>query len=268
MDAAGLGVPYVHQIDPETIRTTIQNPTGPDALMRAVQALAPPGSGPVAEADVRVLEVEISLDAKPTAPAGRDQLVSATLHLVHHHANPPGKFRVARRAGNPLGNTAPASQMLFMLALQTGDNTINAGWKADIVKGQTWGDPFRLRGYVKEYDTNLDTNLADTYKPLAQEKQAARLEAILSGDLCPFSTVAEWRAFKFESLIQYFRQVRPTPASQIAALSQDWLAALGQPANTDKQANHRRNSMTGTARDTDLNRRIYRALTRLTQRQK
>jgi hypothetical protein len=114
----------------------------------------------------------------------------------------------------------------------------------------------------------MATDPKEKYKPLAQEKQAARLEAVLSGDLCPFSTVAEWRAFKFETLSQYFRQVRSTPASQIAALAQGWVVSLGQTTDTDKQASHRRNSKKGTARDTDLNRRIYRALTRLTNRQK
>ena len=269
MASAGAGKQYVHEIDPQTFRTTIQNPTGPDAFMVAVQALAPPGSGPVSESDVRILEVEISLDAKPRAPADRDQLVNATLHLVHHHANPPGKFRIVRSSEHWQGTTAPPSQMLFKVALQAGDNTICAGWHADVVKRETWGDPFRLRAYVKEYDTNPKaTDPKATYKSLAQEKQAARIEAILSGDRRPFTTVAEWRAFKFESLTKYFRQVRPTPASQLAALSQRWLVALGQPTDIDKKASHRRNSMTGTARDTDLNRRIYVALTRLTQRQK
>lgn len=233
--------------------------------MQAVQALAPPGSGPVSESDVRILEVEISLDAKPAAPAKRDELVNATLHFVHHHANPPGKFRIVRSSEHWQGTTAPPSQMRFKVALQAGDNTINAGWHADIVKCETWGDPFRLRAYVKEYDTKPDD---DSYKLLAQKKQAARLEAVFSGDLCPFSTVTEWRAFKFESLSRYFRQVRSTPASQIAALAQGWLVSLGQTTDTDKQASHRRISKEGTARDIDLNRRIYRALTRLTQRQK
>lgn len=264
MEAVGSGVPYVHQIDPQTFRTTIQNPTGPDALMRTVQALAPPGSGPIRESDITIVEVETSIDAKPTAPADRDQLVDAALHFAHHHANPPGNFRIVRGAGHVHGNTAPASQAPFKLALLAGDNTINAGWYADTVKCETWGDPFRLRVYVKKYDTVPGAS----YQALPPKQHTARIEAILSGSLCPFTTVSEWRAFKFESLTPYFRQVRSTPASQIAALSQGWLAALGQPTDTDKQGRHRRNSRAGTARDTDLNRRIYRTLTRFTERQK
>lgn len=263
MSAAGLGVPYVHQIDPQTIRTTIQNPTGPDAFMLAVQALAPPGSGPIQESDITIIEVETTLDARPMVPAGRDQLVGATLHFVHHHANPPGNFRVVREKGHWRGNTAPVSQAPFRLALQAGDNTIGAGWYADVVKRETSGDPFRLRLYVKEYDSTP----SDNYRALPTAQHSARIEAILSGRLCPFSTVTGWREFKFESLTPYFRQVRATPASEIAALLLGWLAALGLPTDTDKQASHRRNSSRGTARDTALNRRIYKALARLTQRQ-
>lgn len=263
MAAAGMGAQYVHLINPQTLRTTIQNPTGPDAFMLAVQALAPPGSGPIQESDITIIEVETTLDARPTAPAGRDQLVGAALHFVHHHANPPGNFRVVREKGHWRGNTAPLSQAPFRLALQEGDNTIGAGWYADTVKCETWGDPFRLRAYVKESDSSPGAR----YQALPTAQHAARIEAILSGNLCPFTTVAGWREFKFESLTPYFRQVRATPASQIAALGQGWVAALGLPTDTDKQAGHRRSSRRGTARDTALNRRIYKALARLTQRQ-
>jgi len=264
MKAAGLGAPLVHQIDPETIRATIQDPdTGPDAFMRVIQHLAPPGSGPIQESDITIVEVETTLDARPTAPATRDQLVGAVLHFVHHHANPPGNFRIVREKGHWRGNTAPLSQAPVRLALQAGDNTIGAGWYADTVKCETWGDPFRLRLYVKEYDSTP----SDNYRALPTAQHSARIEAILSGRLCPFSTVTGWREFKFESLTPYFRQVRATPASQIAALGQGWVAALGLPTDTGKQAGHRRNSRVGTARDTALNRRIYKALARLTVRQ-
>ena len=263
MNATGLGAAYVHQIDPQTFRTTIQNPTCPDALLLAVQALAPPGSGTIQESDITILEVETSIDAKPKAQGDSNQLVNAAMHLAHHHANPPGKFRIVRKSGHFLGNTAPVSQIQFGRALQDGDNTINAGQHADVVKGETGGDPFRLRIYVKRYDSKPGAS----YASLLPTQHTARIEAILSGDLCPFTTIAEWRAFKFESLTQYFRQVRATPASQLSSQVLDWMASIGQPIDTDKQVNHRRNSKAGTARDTDLNRRIYRTLARLSQRQ-
>lgn len=263
MSATGLGAAYVHQIDPQTFRTTIQNPTCPDALLLAVQAFAPPGSGTIQESDITILEVETSIDAKPTAQRDSNQLANAALHFMHHHANPPGKFRIVRKSGHWDGNTVPESQASFKRALQDGDNTINAGQHADVVKGETGGDPFRLRIYVKTYDSMPGAS----YEALPPKQHTARIEAILSGSLCPFTTIAEWRAFKFESLTQYFRQVRATPASQLSSQVLDWLASIGQPNNTSKRANHRRNGKAGTARDTDLNRRIYRTLARLSQRQ-
>lgn len=261
MKAAGQGVQYVHQVNPHTVRTTIQNPTGPDALMRAVQALvSTPGS--IRDTDISIIEVEVTLDARPTTPATANQIIDATMHLAHHHANPPGDFRIVRGAGHARGNTAPAAQEDFRRALRDGDNTINAGWYADAVKCEM-GDPFRLRLYAKTYDSTPD----DHYQALPQQQHTARIEAILSGELCPFRTVNEWRKFRFESLSLYFRQVCTTPGSELATLAMNWRASLGQPADTSKRKGHRRNSRRGTARDTALNRRIYKALTRLTARQ-
>jgi hypothetical protein len=266
MVSAGLGRQFVHEVDPYTFRTTIQNPKGPDSFLAAAQALAPPTqSDPITANDITIIEVETALDARPIGAFDDAVLAGAVLHLVHHHANPPESFRVVREKA--LGNNRPQS-MGLAVALRRGDSTLCAGQYVDGVEFGAWNNDtnvFMLRAYSKTYDT-LPGNTKR--QPLPKDKQAARLEVVLNGASVPFSTLAEWRVFRFETLTRYFRQVQTDTNSPILKMWLDWVVSIGERIDHARRAQHRRNSRLGTARDTYLNKRIHRALLGLTDSQK
>lgn len=270
MLCAGLGGQFVHEIDPHTYRTTIQNPTGPESFMRAVQALAPPTqAAPITETDIAIVEVETAIDAKPIGAFDDAVLAGAVLHFVRHHANPPEPFRVVRP--RKIGNTRPQAMGLAS-ALRDGANTIFAGPYVDAVRAGAWNTDsrvFSLRAYAKVQDTTPGENAYEhlpknAYEHLPKKQHRARIESIHNGAACPFHTVGEWRSFRFETLIPCFWQVRLSTKSVALKLMLDWLGSLGEQLNVKGRAQHRRNSRIGTARDSYLNKRIARALTALT----
>jgi hypothetical protein len=119
-----------------------------------------------------------------------------------------------------------------------------------------------MRAYFKNYDSKAD----ESYAGLLPEEYRARLEVTLSGDRLPFTTIAEWRDFRFETLGGYFAMTRATPGSPMVAMLLGQLAQLGNPLDTIKQTQHRRTNKRSTRRDTVLNQRIADALRALTKR--
>jgi hypothetical protein len=256
MKAAGLVTGRIEHVDAphdrpaRVIDITIQDPGTPDAFMRAVQAIAPPGNGPILESDIQILAVEIALDAYPRTPADRAGLVDVTLHLFRQIAHPPAGMPRITCPGKRY--QAAALQRDVRRALELG-YSINLG---------EIGTNFTMRAYFKNYDSKAD----ESYAGLLPEEYRARLEVTLSGDRLPFTTIAEWRDFRFETLGGYFAMTRATPGSPMVAMLLGQLAQLGNPLDTIKQTQHRRTNKRSTRRDTVLNQRIADALRALTKR--
>lgn len=277
------GLPYVKALTDDPSRTAtefkfrVQDPLGPDQLMREAQALALPGDPAIGEADVTVTGLEVAVDAYP--PDGDPQaLALAALHLLRHHAQPPaGPPRItepyyfgadallaaASQTGVELSDKpgwfrVPHSPADALQALQLG-LTINVGDQ---------GDNYRARHYVKRHDTRHDTQDGEAYAPLLPGEHRARFEVTLQGAELPFTTIGAWRGFRFETLAQRFALVRATPADGLQLALQDRALQLGRPDSPGKRTGHRRLSAPRTERDTVTNEAIRVALRALTRAQK
>jgi len=225
----------------------VQDPRGPDELLAQAQQLA--------LVDIRIQAVEVALDAYPCKAENRhDQLAFGALYMLRHQARPPagtpritvpGRYRAGVQQRDALG------------ALRDG-LSINTG---------ALNSPHSSRCYVKTSDSKPGK---PAYQSLADPAEhRARLEVTLRDSACPFSTVNEWRAFRFETLAEHFAMVLPVDtASPLTGQMYDWVTQLGRPADDEKKQSHRRQSRPATRRDSGLNQRIRNALTALTARSK
>lgn len=261
LQAAGLVAGFVEHVDTSqdkparVITVRVHDPVSPAAFMAALQHVAPPGSPPVNECDIQIVGLEIALDAYPKSNAERDNLSGAALHLFRHLAHPPaGTPRITEPGHYRAAGAAPRDTLQ---ALVDGF-TINMGAKTP---------EYAARCYVKRKDSKP----GQSYAPLPQDQHRARLELTLRGTCLPFATVAQWKAYRFESLARNFAMVTdPAPAATpMGALLQDRMAEtgapLGKPMDAIKQAQKRRISRVGVRRDIALNQRIADALRALTR---
>lgn len=231
----------------------VQDVQGPAKLLAEVQAACRPGDPPLTEEDIEVLGIEVALDAYPRTPKARADLAGAAAHLWRHHARPPaGTTRICHDRHGEIA--FQPERIRYALA---------HGWTVNC--GDT-DAPHRSRYYLKDYDTRD----GDAYAPLPEADHRARAEVTLSGDRVPFTTIAGWRAFRFETLAPLLALRRADTTHSLPPL----LALLrdqtrhGRPADPEKQANHRRTHRKDTAADTTANERIRAALRALTRQQR
>ncbi|MBB1075762.1 hypothetical protein HUU62_15235 [Rhodoferax sp. 4810] len=293
-----------------SFRLRVQNPRSPDEFMRQVQCLQRQGET-LLESAVRITGVEISLDARHPSndPA---VLAPAALYLARHHAHLPRGFaritappyfdapnlaaQYAKAKADHAIATANAlrdgaaqppkfqrkrgtrsvveSNRQALTALQSG-LTINQGKAPNDETGDR-GDSHRGRHYVK---TN-DTRDGIPYAPLPPKDFSARSEKTLIDADVPFTTIEEWRNFRYESLSRRFELVKPNPSvSPLVGLLQDRVTQFGFNADElcerprhpeavakSREPGYRRTFRRGTHPDTAVNDMIRKALWCLTER--
>lgn len=228
----------------------VQDPAGPDQLMRELQSAVLPGDPPLTEDQVEFLGVELAIDAYHRGKDG-NALAPAVLHLFVHHAQPPmGPPRIT----SPRHFRVPSTRGEILKALMKG-RTLHGGPKdAD----------HSSHFYVKTYDSIND----EKYTLLPPAQWRARFENTWRNDATPFKTIAEWRHFKFESLAEKFAQVIPTATEGLSHLVQERKIQIGVSPDASKiRPSDRRKSAAFTRRDTITNDKIRQALRALTRSQ-
>jgi len=243
-----------------SFRIRVNDPAGPDVFMSQVRQLARQGES-ISERDVKITGVEIAIDGRH--PNNSPQhLAEAVVELMRHQANlaagvtrfavppyfdspllaeryaaekeahaeatenalrlkqtPPEPFKKQRGEARTIlsADQALAGILEGLSAnqgLQPGNN------------GNDRGDPFRLRWYLKTRDTVGGIAYAD----LDQRNFSARMEATLLDECAPFSTIEEWRNFKFQSLSRIFELIAPgAPKTEPHGLMQARVFQFGLP---------------------------------------
>lgn len=248
--------PYVHVEAGDgsgpgsTLRFRVQDPLGPAALLRDVQAIARPGDPPPSEDAVRIVGIEVSLDLYHREH-DRQALAEMALHLFRHHARPP-----TQAPGTGPRITEPGH---FRFA-DGGRDSLQALVEGFTINAGTEGADYKARYYVK----TSDSINGEVYVELPPAEHRARIEVTLRGAALPFSTLEAWRSFKFESLARTFGMRALLPAQA----SDSWLAKIprfGRPVELSKIAAHERSTRPGTRADSawaHVARNALRVLTR------
>jgi hypothetical protein len=186
------GRPHVRAYpDRETTNTfsfRVQDPPGPAWLLRGLQCLCMPGDPPITEHQVTILAVEIALDAR-SVNQDDEALTGMAMRLFYRQAlHAPSALgpRICppRESGEAAGPPRHAKDVRHALEL---------GWS---IRDGERGAEFEQGWYVKR----ADSKPGKPYVPLAHRQHRARAEVTLRGPALPFTTLAEWRAFRFESL--------------------------------------------------------------------
>lgn len=272
-----LGNVYVEPLDGQgssrSFKLRVQDPGPPDQLLQQLQCMRRDGFPDIAEADIRVMAIEVALDAY-VAGSDRQQLVRATHFLANRLAwLPSGVPRITRK-------------VRYHAPISPRDLNGWLGEEASLNIGKQ-SDDHRARAYVKHYDTLISgdhpeltpgdenqpygpastTKSADSNRiELPLEQHRARIEITLAGDHLPFTTLEGWRNFNFRKLSKYFAMLMPTPGSAVLSRLQDRLVLLGRsPDSPKKRPSDRRKRPAGTRKDQKLNARIGEALRTLTR---
>lgn len=264
--------PYIAPLTEAKSRSTrkigfrVQDPAGPTTLMREIQAVAPPGNGPIKEEDVRIVGIEVSIDAYHPAQDPH-ALADMTLHLFCMHARPPKRAGLElnmERGAGPLPLTDNSNRVIteprhFRWA-DGGSDTLQAFIDGYTVRAGDAGADHTARYYLKTADS-LD---GTSYAPLLMTEHSARIEVTLTGACTPFDSISAWRAFKFASLAKHFgmRTVN-RPASTSDARSR--VRTAGIPTDEARIQDHKRSTRRGTRADGvwyELARNALRALAR------
>lgn len=256
---------YIHPVEGERSSRQfilrVHNPSGPDKLMTDLQMLVQPGQRELRPDDVRVVGVEVALDAYALHD-DPELLVDAAFHMVWNLARPPAGQALVTE---PQHYHAAAGHRTVRQALREGWS-INVG-RTELKRESTMGlnaHVDAVRCYLKNYDSNEQGR----YQALDQSQWRARIERTLIGTTCPFTTIAAWRAYRFESLAPMFAMCRTDPsASEFMKLLQSAGGPLGRADDDEKRAAHRRLRRTGTLRDIPLNDRIRTSFRKLTRAQ-
>ena len=234
-------------------RFRLNNPPGPDQFMRELQSIVRQGDPPIMECDVRVVGIEIALDAYIEGSC-RQALGQAATHMLRHQAHPPaGLPRITGRGYC----FEPETPQEVLQALCHEKITINLGKK---------GADHTARVYVKDYDSKE----GEPYAPLPREQWRARLENTLLGAAVPFTTIDGWRSFRFEkALADHFALVVSAAApNSLPALMQERFVQLGRrPDSPKRRPSDRRRCAPYTRRDVVTNDKIRQALRALTRAQ-
>lgn len=275
-------------------RFRVQDPGTPDQWMRQLQLVARHGES-LPESAVKIVGVEIAIDAyHPTGDL--EALAQAALHfMVHQAILPAGPPRITAPPyfGAPLVAAAHAAAVAAHAAAQLAGITtqppakafgeywvpysrldalrhlrlglsINQG-KAPNLDARERGDSHRSRVYVKTKDTKNGV----AYAPIPPKQCSARMENTWQDDdkALPFTTIEEWRNYRFENLSKRFALVLPdAPDKSMVALLQDHHIQLGRGPDSPKiRPSDRRQRRLFTRRDSSTNDKIRQALRGLTR---
>jgi hypothetical protein len=248
--------PYLHPETENRHRTSrtfvfrVQNPVGPDQLMRDLQALGRDVDPAITEEAVDVLGLEVSVDA-----TSRCQDRSALIDLAHH------LFRYTARP--PSGVARVTESRRYRSAAHVRTNLQGLAEGLTINSGAVDSD-YRSRDYVKTTDTGAD----GAYQPLPSDRHSARTERVLTGAMVPFTTIDGWRLFEFGRLANYFTLRRDTePRTTLAGVLQAAQARRGRAAERSQRAAHKRTHIVNTKADIVGYEVIRNALRRLTRAQ-
>lgn len=245
-------------------RLRIQNPGPPTQVLRELQSLSP-NDMPIHDHDVQVTGLEVAVDFIPETEQQRAHLAHVVAYLHENMAKPPsGPHRLLYSyrlpvSGETIGEVKAAAGRAAIVS------AISAG--RSLVIGEKDATD-RARFYRKDYDTRP----RQSYTPTPPAQHCARMERTLTGTPtstdCHIRTLADWRAFRFETLAGKFALVLPAQDSPplTTTMRVAWGPALGTPDDPKKRAHHRRQSAPATRRDTLLNGRIRQALRGLTGR--
>lgn len=247
------GKVFIDPLDGETssrkFRLRVQDPGPPSQVLRELQSLS--ASGPIPAENVAVTGLEIAVDFIPETDEQHPHLAQVATHLHEHLARPPdGPHRLLQQGRYQ----AAAGRQSIIAALAEG--------RTLVIGERNAAD--RARFYVKV----CDTRDGQSYAPLPHAQHTARMERTLTGPACPVATLADWRAFRFETLAEQFAMVLPTQdaAPLTVTIRTAYGPALGRPDDPKKRTGHRRQSARATRRDTPLDAQIRQALRDLTER--
>lgn len=243
---------FVDAIDGEAsshrFQLRIQDPGPPVQVFQELQSLS--AHGPILAENVAVVGLEIAVDFTPTVMGSHD-LAQVAAYLHEHMAKPPeGPHRLLQQGRYQ----AASGRQAITAALRAGHS---------LVIGER-GATNAARFYVKGYDTRD----GQSYAPLPHAQHRARMERTMLGTACPVRTLADWHAFRFETLAERFTMVLSaqdaTPLT--TTIRTAYGPALGRPDDPKKRTSHRRQSASATKRDTALNAKIRQALRDLSRR--
>ena len=188
--------PYVTAETEDISRTAlsfifrVQDPTGPDQLLKDAQCLVQPGEPPLTDESIEIIGVEVALDVAPTdRDCDTKWLAEMLTNLLVFKARFPGGSRPLRVT--PPNDPGFKPREVRVLSQIT--EAVEHGWSMNA------GDQdasYRMRAYAKTYDT-VD---GESYKTLPVDKHRARIETTLTGNEVPFKSLGEWRTFEFDSL--------------------------------------------------------------------
>lgn len=217
-----------------TIRFRVQDPPGPATLLRDLQAVVRPGDPPLNAHDLRVVGIEVSLDAYFSEP-GPAVLATVALHMFRHHARPP-----AQEPGTVPRITGPG----HFRAADGGRDTLQALVDGLTINAGIRGGDYEARYYVK----TTDSIGGESYASLPANLHRARMEVVLRGSLLPFDNLEAWRLFNFGTLAGYFALRVAAPSSA----DPTWMSKipqLGRPVDHDRAAARKRTNRRGTRAD-------------------
>ncbi len=235
-----------------TFDIRVQDPV-PHALSAALKLLSTGFAKVITE---QLTGIEIALDATPKTNSNLALLnlpevaFALVRNLAHRHSLQPDIITY------PGGFYNVTSRLLAVEDLARGF-TLRTGRK---------GSRKRHRSYVKTRDRIMgDTGILVS--------PCARIEITLLANEVPVSTLKELTTYRFESLVEHFRQLKvaPLPAGATAAerMAHEDLSEghhpLGTIASTRSRAHKKRGSLAGTVRNVSANERIAAALRTLTR---
>lgn len=255
------GRPYVHAHTehPSGAATVfsfrVQDPAGPAAVMAGLRRLLRPGEH-LDACQVSISGIEVALDAYHVA--GDDQALQRLACDLFTRQGLMPRSDIGPRVCPPgdAGSTAAAAATPLIIS-----RGLENGWT--INHGQRGGE-FERRWYVKRHDSLP----SQPYRPLPAVQHRARSEVTLRGARLPFTTLAEWGAFRFETLRHpYFAWRLPTGDLRQLPPSMGLRRRLGRVEGAERSG-ERRKTLRNTVPDAELHRHAKNALERLTRRQR
>jgi hypothetical protein len=219
-----------------TIRLRVQDPPGPATLLRDLQAVVRPGDPPLTAHDLRVVGIEVSLDAYVPEP-GLAALATVALHMFRHHARPP-----VQEPGTVPRITGPG----HFRAADGGQDTLQALGDGLTINAGIRGGDYEARYYVK----TTDSIAGESYATLPANLHRARMEVALRGSQLPFDNLEAWGRFNFGTLARYFA-LRVAAPSSVDPAWMSKIPQLGRPVDHDRAAAHKRTNRRGTRADAD-----------------
>jgi hypothetical protein len=253
-------LPYVTAETDDASRTAtgftfrVQNPSGPGQLLHDAQLIVQSGQPPLDECNVEIKGIEVSFDAYSNTQ-DRSALIAITEEMIWTQSLLASPARLCPYFDKP----GVANRGAVRRLLEDGSGTFNAGDKSS---------DFAQRWYLKTYDSRG----GESYTRLPAAEHCARAEVTLRGSRLPFTTLKDWREFRFETLrTPYFSWRVPHESVRLAHTLPPWMEqfrSLGLVEGSARRRMDRRKSKPGTRPNFVLQQYAKNALERLTRQQR